>query len=286
MNILITGANGFIGSNIVNLLKDFTKFKIFKGTRDTIDLYSTDNIEKFLNKNQINAVIHCAIEGGDRLKSDTSDILYRNILIYENLIKFNDKYKVFINFGSGAEFDRRYDISNVNEYDMFNSVPADFYGLSKNIISKLSVHYDRSVNLRIFACFYHNELSTRFIRNSITNYINNKPIIIHQDRYMDFFYMEDLLNVVKYFLDNQIQTYKDINMSYLKKYKLSDIANIINELSSKKVCIINENDNLGLSYTGDGNTLNSLNLSLKNLEVGIQQCYEYQNFHTFHALGN
>jgi GDP-L-fucose synthase len=249
-------------------------------------LCSIDSVERYINDNKIDAVIHCAIEGGNRLKQDTSEILYRNILMYENLIKFNDKYKVFINFGSGAEFDRRYDISNIDEYDMFNSVPADFYGLSKNIISKLSVHYDRSVYLRIFACFYHNELSTRFIRNSITNYINNKPIIIHQDRYMDFFYMEDLLNVVKYFLDNQIQTYKDINMSYLKKYKLSDIANIINELSSKKVCIINENDNLGLSYTGDGNTLNSLNLSLKNLEVGIQQCYEYQNFHTFHALGN
>jgi len=273
MNILVTGTNGFIGSNIVNLLKNFPKFKIFKGTRDTIDLYSTDNIEKFVDKNKINAVIHCAVDGGHRLKPDTSDTLYRNLLMYENLIKFNDRYKVFINFGSGAEFDRRYDISNIDEYDMFNSVPADFYGLSKNIISKLSVHYNGSVNLRIFACFYHNELSTRFIRNSITNYINNKPIIIHQDRYMDFFYMEDLVNVVKYFLDNQIQTYKDINMSYLKKYKLSDIANIINDLSLRKVDIIVENKTHGLSYTGNGTILNYLDINLKGFDFGIKECY-------------
>jgi len=138
VNILVTGANGFIGSNIIKLLSNDINFNLFKGTRDSIDLYSIDSIEKYIYKNQINAVIHCAIEGGSRLKQDTYEIFYRNILMYENLIKFNDRYKIFINFGSGAEFDRRYDISNVNECDIFNVIPTDFYGLSKNIISKLS----------------------------------------------------------------------------------------------------------------------------------------------------
>ncbi len=273
MNILVTGANGFIGSNIIKLLSNDINFNLFKGTRDSIDLYSIDSIEKYIYKNQINAVIHCAIEGGSRLKQDTYEIFYRNILMYENLIKFNDRYKIFINFGSGAEFDRRYDISNVNECDIFNVIPTDFYGLSKNIISKLSMYDNECINLRIFGCFYHNELSTRFIRNNINNYINNKPIIIHQDRYMDFFYMEDLANVVKYFLKNPVVNYKDINMSYVKKYKLSDIANIINQLSTHKVNINIENKLFGLSYTGNGMQLNSLGLNLKDIEFGIKECY-------------
>ena len=271
MNILVTGANGFIGSNIIESLSN--KFNFFKGTRNNIDLYSVDSIEKYLDENKIDTVIHCAIEGGSRLKQDTSDIFYRNILIYENLIKFNHRYKVFINFGSGAEFDRKYDISNVNEYDMFGVVPTDFYGLSKNIISKLSVHYCASVNLRIFGCFYHNELSTRFIKNNINKYINHKSMIIHQDRYMDFFYMDDLINIIEYSLNNPTSTYKDINMSYLKKYKLSDITSIINDLSSYKVDVIIENENFGLNYTGNGELLNSLNLKLKGLEIGIEECY-------------
>ncbi len=273
MNILVTGANGFIGSNIIKLLSNDTNFKFFNGNRNFIDLYSIDSIERYLDKNQIDTVIHCAIEGGSRLKQDTSDIFYRNILIYENLIKFNHRYKVFINFGSGAEFDRKYDISNVNEYDMFGVVPTDFYGLSKNIISKLSVHYCASVNLRIFGCFYHNELSTRFIKNNINKYINHKSMIIHQDRYMDFFYMDDLINIIEYSLNNPPSTYKDINMSYLKKYKLSDITSIINDLSSYKVDVIIENENFGLNYTGNGELLNSLNLKLKGLELGIKECY-------------
>jgi len=271
MNVLVTGANGFIGSNIIKLLSD--DFKFFNGNRNTIDLYSIESIEKYLDENEIDSVIHCAIEGGSRLKQDTHEVFYKNILMYENLIKFNHRYKTFINFGSGAEFDRRYDISDVNEYDMFNVVPTDFYGLSKNIISKLSVHYCGIVNLRIFGCFYHNESSTRFIKNNLVNYINHKPIIIHQDRYMDFFYMEDLANIVKYFLKNPVTNYKDINMSYVKKYKLSDIANIINELSTYKVDINIENKLFGLSYTGNGMQLNSLELNLKDIEFGIKECY-------------
>jgi len=273
MNILVTGANGFIGSNIIKLLSNDINFKFFNGNRNSIDLYSTESIERYLDKHQIDTVIHCAIEGGSRLKQDTYEMFYRNILMYENLIKFNDRYKTFINFGSGAEFDRRYDISNVNEYDMFNTIPIDFYGLSKNIISKLSLNNRGSVNLRIFGCFYHNELSTRFIKNNINNYINHKSMIIHQDRYMDFFYMDDLINIIDYSLNNPTLTHKDINMSYLKKYKMSDIANIINNLSSYKVDVITENENFGLNYTGNGELLNSLNLKLKGLELGIKECY-------------
>jgi GDP-L-fucose synthase len=267
MNILVTGSNGFIGSNLIKLLSNHDNLNLFQGNRNTIDLYSTDNIEKYLDENNIDTIIHCAIEGGHRLEQDTYEMFYKNILMYKNLIKFNDRYKVFINFGSGAEFDRKDNISNINEYDIFNKI--------KNVISKLSMNYRRSVNLRMFGCFYYNELSTRFIRNNINNYINHKPIIIHQDRYIDFFYMEDLINIVKYFLNNSISSYVDINVSYIKKYKLSDIANIINELSSYKVDIKIENHSVGLSYTGNGHKLNSLNLNFKGIHQGIKDCYKH-----------
>jgi hypothetical protein len=62
-------------------------------------------------------------------------------------------------------------------------------------------------------------------------------------------------------------------MSYVKKYKLSDIANIINQLSTHKVNINIENKLFGLSYTGNGMQLNSLGLNLKDIEFGIKECY-------------
>ena len=94
--------------------------------------------------------------------------------------------------------------------------------------------------------------------------------------------MEDLTNVINHFLNNSISTYKDINMSYIKKYKLSDIANIINELSSHKVDINIENKISGLNYTGNGEKLNSLGLELKGLEFGIKECYEHIKYNFLH----
>jgi hypothetical protein len=94
--------------------------------------------------------------------------------------------------------------------------------------------------------------------------------------------MNDLLNVIEHFLTTPVMCYTDINMSYLKKYKLSDIANIINELSSYKVDINVENKISGLNYTGNGEKLNSLGLELKGLEFGIKECYERIKYDVLH----
>lgn len=268
MNILVTGSNGFIGSNLIKSIKNHS---VFEGNRNTIDLYSKSNIESFLTKNKINVVIHCAIEGGSRLKQDTSDILYKNILIFENLMSFKDHYSAFINISSGAEFDRTNDIMNYSENELFNNTPLDYYGLSKNLISKLLLSFERGLNLRIFGCFGENEINTRFIKSNTINYINKTSMIIHQDRYMDFIYIEDVCNTIQYAIDKRIRG--DINLSYMDKLKLSDIANMINNLSTYKVPIQITNKELGLSYTGNGSKLNSLNLSLKGIELGLKECY-------------
>lgn len=280
MNILVTGANGFIGSNIINKLP--SKFNVFKGTRTSINLYSLDNIERCLKENNIDAVIHCAIEGGSRLKPDTIESFYNNILMYENLIKFSHLYKLFINIGSGAEFDRKNDIDNKKESDIFRCVPTDYYGLSKNIISKSVLANDKCITLRIFGCFYHNELDTRFIKNNIYRYINHNPLMVYQDRYMDYIYFEDLYTIIEYYLNNPPINSIDLNVTYNKKYKLSDIANIINNLDEYKVDINVENKNFGLSYTGCSVSLSNLNLNLKGLEIGIKEIYDRYKFNILH----
>ena len=38
------------------------------------------------------------------------------------------------------------------------------------------------------------------IKASLLNYIANKPIVIHQDKYMDFFYMEDMFKIIDFIL--------------------------------------------------------------------------------------
>ena len=160
MNILVTGANGFIGSNIIDLLSNNTDFNFFKGTRHNIDLCSIDSVEKYLDENQIDTVIHCAIEGGSRLKQDSSYDMDINLAMYYNLLQHKPHFDKLIHFGSGAEL-------------YSQDTP---YGLSKHVIRESILGQDNFYNLRIFAVFDENELNTRFIKTNIKNYINKQPL--------------------------------------------------------------------------------------------------------------
>jgi dTDP-4-dehydrorhamnose reductase len=278
MNILITGANGFVGSNICSFLQTNSKYKIFKGTRATIDLYSCKNVSEYVTTHKIDTIIHCAIEGGKRTDIDSPSSFYNNLLMYENLIRVRTKVNQFINIASGAEFDRRNDINGYDESQLFNNVPSDFYGLSKNIIAK-SVLYNNGTNLRLFGCFNDNELTSRFIKGNIQAYIEKKPIIIHQNKYMDFVYINQLTEFVNYVLTHSIKS-EDYNVVYKEKYMLYDIANMINNLDSYSVPITIVNNQIGNGYCGSGEKLSKLNLPVKTLSDGILECYNKMTLKT------
>lgn len=272
MNILVTGANGFVGSNICMYLEQNTSYKIFRGTRNSINLYSFDSINQYIKDNNINTIIHCAIEGGKRTIVDSESIVYNNILMAQNLLACKID-GLFINIASGAEFDRSKNLFDSKENEIYLNSPKDYYGISKNIISKLINNLYNGINIRLFGCFYYNESPNRMIASNLSKYIKKENLIIHQDRYMDFIYIKDLFLILNHILKFNIVGC-DINAVYLKKYKLSDIVSVINSLDNFKVPVIIQEKSIGLSYCGNGSKLNSMNLNLYGLEVGISECYQ------------
>jgi GDP-L-fucose synthase len=174
-----------------------------------------------------------------------------------------------INLASGAEFDRQTDINLADEEIIFDRIPKDYYGLSKNIIAKKALTANNFFNLRVFGCFDENELDSRFIKTCILKSKNNETITIHEDKIMDFFYIQDLISIIKYFLLVN-PTYQDINLSYKNKYKLSQIAKkITNKTNSKSDIIIQKEQ--GLNYNGNFDKLLSLPIKLIGLEYGIDK---------------
>ena len=62
--ILITGASGFIGKNIVQYLSNKkTDFILLTPPHEQLDLCDQENVHKYLCVNEIDIVIHCAICG-------------------------------------------------------------------------------------------------------------------------------------------------------------------------------------------------------------------------------
>lgn len=267
MNVLITGANGFVARN---LSKNLSDYNITLSTREDLDLLDHKKVKNFFKYRFFDVVIHAATSGGSRLKADSSDVFYQNCLMHQNLMENASSFDKYISFGSGAELDRRFDIDNTA--DMKSAFPIDPYGMSKNFIAKSGLLYPNFYNIRIFNVFNYDELSTRMIKSNIINYLNKNPIIIHQDKWMDFFYMEDLIKVIKFVIDSNIKQ-KTINCSYLEKFKLSSIAEIINQLSDYKVEIIIEKNSIGYSYIGDYN-MHLFDVELAGLHNGIIETYD------------
>jgi GDP-L-fucose synthase len=275
MNILITGTNGFVGRELVDFFST-TEHTILSTCRKTLDVANEKQVDDFFQENKIDVVVHAAIKGGSRAGEDTFSDFCQNLIMFKNLSKHADKFKMMINFGSGAEFDRRYDISCSKENKLYDSYPLDYYGYSKNIIAREIHKIGNIVNMRLFGCFGISENPERFIRSAFLNIRDNKPIIVHQDKKMDFFYIEDLFKVITFYINNHSQELpKDINMTYLEKYTLSEIATQIKSLTDSPNDVMIKNKTLSTSYTGSGQKLADLHLPLLGLEKGIRKVYEH-----------
>ena len=268
MKILITGGNG----NIAKMIKNYFSLdhNINSPSREELNILNLNELSNFLMYKEFDILIHTAISGGRRTKEDNDDTIYNNLLMMENILHFSNKFKMIINFDSGAIYDRSTNIMTRKEQELF-TIPTDYYGFSKYVIYKRSQQYSNIFNLRIFNIFHINEEPTRFIKSCFLANKNNSILKIFQDKYFDFVYEDDFINIIKYYIDNndnQNILEKTINICYDKKYKLSDIAKMILQDKSKIIILNNELTN---NYSGDNTLLQKMNIVLQGFEKGLEK---------------
>jgi len=266
MRILITGGGGFIGRNLKKALNK--KNLVFTPSSEELDLLDVVKVNKYFKDKQFDWVIHCAIKGGRRLDKDSKNILSDNLLMFYNLMRYQKKFNFLINFTSGAELDRSNNIDDETN-DPFNFFPNDYYGISKNIISRLINNDKRFFNLRVYGVFGLDEREDRFISTCIRKIKSGKKIEIFQDKQFDFLYIDDLILIVTKILHSSHSLKSNnLNLVYKDKYLLSDIAKILlNKYDISKEIVI-KNNILGYSYTGSYDSFLD-NLELKGFEYGI-----------------
>jgi nucleoside-diphosphate-sugar epimerase len=251
--VLITGGNGYIATSLFKSLKD--KYDITTITRRDFDLTDYTATSEFFEGKYFDVVIHTAIVGGNRLQNEDCSMLQHNVSMYYNLISFQEtNFNKFISFGSGAELD----------------YPTTPYGVSKRIIAESMANRDNCLNLRIFAVFDEYELDRRFIKSNVIRYINKEDLAVYENKAMDFFYMEDLINLVEYYLSREDWLFNVIDCKYQKSHTLLEIAQIINKLDNYKVDI-NVGNREGKPYVGN---YVGLPIPLVGLERAIQHIYQ------------
>ena len=240
---------------------------VVRASRDVVDFTKEEEVDAYFLENHVDIVLHTAAK-----RDDTFLAFVDNINMFNNLRKHHRKYRLMISFGSGAEFDRATDVDSAREEDIYCSLPNDYYGLAKNLIGReINNHNNNIINLRLFGCFGKYEKTTRFIRNSLRRIKEGLPILIDQDRKMDFFYVKDLLKVIDYFIGNGVSDVVDLNMCYDKKISLAEMAHDINVLTGASCDAIIQNNVDAFAYTGSARRLNKLEIEFEGLEAGIKE---------------
>lgn len=262
MNILITGANGFVGSYISSQLTSHT---LFTPSSKELDLTNLTSVSKWFNVNRVDSVIHCALSGREVLSSIDPIYLSDGLLMFRNLWLHRNHYTQLINLGTAYEFDLNNNNTEVIEDDIVNHLPISSYGYSKNIIARIIRETDDFYNLRLFGVCSEHESPLRFFKRVI----NQECVIINNDQYIDYMYMPDIMPMINCILAGTARHY-DINMSYSHKYRLSELAYYLCEqlnISKNKIQVVGYN---GCNLTGDSSRLSSYGFKHIGIEQGLR----------------
>lgn len=260
MNVLITGASGFIGRHLINILDNDdnqyeinaifqqkkSKKKFNKINWHKVDLFNDNEVEALIQKIKPTHIIHLAwyTEHGKFWNSEKNkDWINSSIKLFKLFKKYNGKR--FISAGSKAEyFDGEFMQDYLDSSFEFNEIddpcPNTIYGQSKNSLhielNKLDKNKKSLVWARVFDTYGPYENDKKFCSYLIKSCINKKQISCNNPFLgIDFLHVHDIANAFKLILENEflgiinISSGKTTSLKFISEYitKKFDCENLL-----------------------------------------------------------
>ena len=274
MKILLTGSGGFIGKNLKFYFQG--KHQLLTPRSFELDLTNKEAVKEYFKTNDIDFIIHCGSIGGAREIVDKDTTIEDNLAMVDNILLNKKTETKIILFGSGAMYDKSRNLHKVKETEIGKFVPYDLYGKSKLLIYEKIKDRNDVLMLNIFACYGYDEKETRFPSYAINQIIRGENININQNVIFDYLFVEDLEQIVEYFINNMPQD-NIINITPTQSSSLLEIANIVKNISKKDININVLNPKMNNEYTGDNSLLlkNYSKIKFTSLENGLKKLYEY-----------
>lgn len=250
MNILLTGATGFLGSNLcASLLKDGHDVSILKRTFSSVEKiknllndtnlksYDLDtcDLEEIFQRNRFDIIVHVATQYG-RNNKNLSDILEANVSLPVRLIELGIKYNVK---------------SFINTDTYFNKVNLDYsnlinYSLSKRTLLIWLKHLSSNiqiVNVSLEHIYGPNDSEMKFVEMLFRKIAIDKVERIeltHGHQRRDFIYVTDVVNaylmLIKY-AHTQNFSYRTFQVGTGQCCEIAELARMIKKLSSSKTIL-------------------------------------------------
>lgn len=151
--ILVLGANGFVGKNLVNYLKEKSYLNVVEFTRKDVDLIKPKQTRKIIQRINPDIIINCAgYVGGIKANVERKgDFYYNNLMIGTNVMNaalYCSNLEVIINIGAGCGYPETEEI--LFENMIFNGLPQSAsmpYSMAKKMLIVQSIAYYEQYSL-------------------------------------------------------------------------------------------------------------------------------------------
>lgn len=273
--LLLTGAgpHGFVGRNLMPALKE--RYEVFGPSSRELNLCDYDQVGRYIDRHRIDTVIHGALQS--LLHTGPEDIMLHDMQMFYNLDKLSAQLERVLYFGSGAEFDKRLPMENIQEEELGRSVPVSYYGLEKYIMALRARESRNIYNLRLFGIFgKYEHWQSKFISNLCCKAMYDLPLTIRQDCMFDYLYVEDLAPIVIWFLEHEPR-FHDYNVCTGRPVSLREIAEAVLEVSGKTLPVLVAREGWNLPYTAGCGRLEAEMgaLRLHSLKEAVAELYAY-----------
>ncbi len=239
--IIVTGANGYIGSRLVRYLKDKGYETVAVSRHDDACFigtdYSADQLCSILKKDDI--VVHLAAVRSGKTASDFKDNIVMTKSILDSMLKTKANRMVFI--------------SSIAVYSALNSpfkedqslCSSSLYGESKIQCEDLCRTYAEENGIKVqvlrFPPVYGPySPNRRALETFVDQAKSNKTIILTKetDAKRDFLYIEDAIYAIEKIIETDPERYEVYNISNGNPLNNSELAKIINYVYENKEPVV------------------------------------------------